>query len=357
MITHSSGHAVRTALSFMVTSGLLLVLAGDASALPTFQFASTSNPIINGNISMSCCPTCGCEYPSYTVNLPQEIAASPAVPEQEIGSTYASGFFALQGTQLSDYSFTCDEYFENSSSPANWPGDSTGGGLMSVAFQQNGLSSHWDTLWGIAANGQVWYGQFTGTSGNLPMTWHSFGSNIITAGWEGASSLAPSIGATPTSDGSPGVPWIIVPGACDSEQDSYIYNWNTSTSSWQRVSGCATYVTVSLAGTPWVVNSAGEIWEYLGSWYYQGELPSSSYPGDKLTYLAVGFGNTRGYGITYLGSVVTVDFSTGSWTTVTTDLDGNPEQYVPFSVIVTGSGGTDDAFVNYSGGAVYWINP
>lgn len=62
--------------------------------------------------------------------------------------------------------------------------------------------------------------------------------------------------------------WVI--GDSGSGADYPIYAWLAQANVWQQIPGAATTISVGADGTPWVINSAKNIFEYVTSWQPMG---------------------------------------------------------------------------------------
>ena len=143
---------------------------------------------------------------------------------------------------------------------------STSCGLDCAIFYWNG--SAWIQTQGgaqhvaVAPDGSAYVTNHSGTvfkwNGS---SWDTFGPPGTCAqnNANGGSFGTPVIGAGPNDS-----VWVL--GCGPSGPDQPIFAWSTNLGTWQQVPGAASTISVGADGTPWVINSANQIYEYVSSW-------------------------------------------------------------------------------------------
>ena len=140
-------------------------------------------------------------------------------------------------------------------------------------IQHSGMGRHI----AVAPDGTTYLTNSVGTiykfNGSSFVQWGSGGardkSHGDTLGW-------PVIAAASTD-----AVWVI--GDAGSGADYPIYAWLPQTSSWQQIPGAATTISVGADGTPWVINSAKNIFEYVTSWQPMGPFGFSFVDANNVT--------------------------------------------------------------------------
>jgi hypothetical protein len=140
----------------------------------------------------------------------------------------------------------------------NFPIPHAGWGQIPGAAVRIAVDIH-DTPWVVNSAGTIY---------------HWIGGSSWQAYPGGATDIA--VGRTPT----PSV-WVIGNDPPSPGGDHSIYHWNGS--SWDRIPGAAVHISVDNSGVPWVVNSAGTIYKYLGSGSWQ------AYPGGATDIAVEGY--------------------------------------------------------------------
>ena len=122
--------------------------------------------------------------------------------------------------------------------------------------------------------------------------------------------------------------WVL--GCSGTGSDNYVYAWLPQTASWQQIPNAAgTSISVSADGTPWLINSAHSVYEYVSTWQPMGPRGFS-------------FTDENGVGQTWAGEVHDIDATPSSGVVTMAATSGGVWQnvfgWVPISDVGAGLG-------------------